>query len=349
MKKAQAQLHNAAQMWGASAHTEVRCCRCCCPHCFCLSVRAAGTPLQPPSVSITAGAEGATLLVCPSLEAAAALAAGQQQQQQPTVSPAGALASAQPLQQGGAVGLKPSGLSRHSPGPLSRISPPISRGLGAGAAGAGGPGVGHRAAGAVASPYSRCTLAASAAAADLLMEPCPGVGPKAGVVSATTAAAAAAGSAGLGMPPAAAAAAAGGGDAKRGLSRVSPSLARRSQELQRSSDGGGKGKLPTLARTSSELPLAGAQCDNAVSLGVDMRAGPLSSLGTGQDVAAAAAAAHASGSLGEGVTATAGAGRAGRQRQQQQQLRRSKSQRPLKASAGAAVGERRVGGGGGGH
>lgn len=307
----------------------------------------AGTPLQPPPVSITAGAEGATLLVCPSLEAAAALAA-EQQQLQPTLSlPAGALASPQALQQGGAaVGLKPSGLSRHSPGHPSRLSP------GQGAAGAGGPvgggGVGHRGA-AAANAYSRRGLAAAVAAADLLMEPFPGAVARAGV--APTEAAAAAGSAGPGLPAAAAAAAAAaaGGDAPRGLSRVSPPLARRSQELQqpsRGSDSGGK--LPTLARTSSGLPLAGAQFDNAVSLGVDMRAGPLSSLGTGRDTTAAAAAAHASGSLGEGAAAAAGgAGRAARQQQQRQQMRRSKSQRPLKASAGAAVGERRIGGSGG--
>lgn len=388
-----------------------------------LLVPAAGAPKQPLPVSITAGFEGATLLVCPSQSPSAAAAvaeppllpaaSGSTQMLLPS-SRSAAISSSQMLPQGsGSVGVKPSGPTRHSPGSLARISPaalgaPVpSKGLGPsmgpGHAGLGAGGV-HRTA---QNTYSRRNLAAAVAAVDALMEPFPGL------AAAATAAIAAGGGGGRLGPPAAGAAS--GADATPGraangpaaavaaagaagrLSRLSPaaagggmpplartsqgllqggipvlarksqgqeqggvpSLARRSQELQQQQGGSSRGsgeQLPSLQRTSSNTPLAGAQGDNAVTLGVDMRgAGPMGALGA-QDVASAAAAEHASGSLypdGERTSTPAAAAadseqHGGRAQQGRQQFRRSKSQRPLRAGVGTATGERRVGGGGGG-
>jgi hypothetical protein len=373
-------------------------------HVLCFVLFPAGTPQQRLPVTISAGAEGATLLVCPSRFPNSAQLSTAADQHPPAVGNTLLLPPGQGFgqgqnpastPQGTPGGLQPPMLTRHSPGSsLARISPVLAGRVGpqkgptGGVAGSPGMPVVQKLA---QNTYSRCNMAAAVAAADALMSPLPGSSTSA----ARLAAAAAAGGGGVGV---------GGGLARVSptpvVSRVSPSPGsltaaggtRGSLDNQQGraaataagaggvagGGGGAAGGPPSLSRTSSNLPLAGAQVDTAFSLGVDMRAGPMGSLSLGvqANLGSAVAAANGVGSvpaanggdasaaaadsadLPSSLTAAGGAaaaaGEGGEDQaaaeaaaavaaSRRQQLRRSRSQRPLHGTGGTQGGERHVG------
>jgi hypothetical protein len=365
----------------------------------------AGTPQQPLPVTISAGAEGATLLVCPSRFPDSAQLSTAADHHPPAAGNTLLLPPSQGFgqgqnpanvgSQGTPGGLKPPMLTRQSPGSsLARISPVLAgrvgpqKGVTGGVAGSPGmPGVMKLAQ----NTYSRRNMAAAVAAADALMSPLPGSSAAAARLAAVVAAGGGVGGVGGSLARV---------SPTPVVSRVSPSPGsltaaggaqgnsdkqQQGQAGRAASPAGGVagvgGGPPSLSRTSSNTPLAGAQVDTAVSLGVDMRAGPMGSLSLGlqSDLGAAVAAATGVGSVagggdasaamddgahlplslavvggaaagaGGGAAAAAGEGGEGQAAAEaaaasrRQQLRRSKSQRPLHGTGGTQGGERHVG------
>ncbi|KAF6264741.1 hypothetical protein COO60DRAFT_18214 [Scenedesmus sp. NREL 46B-D3] len=323
-----------------------------------LACAPAGLPRQPLPVTITAGPEGAMLLVCPSAAEEAAMAAGtaaealaaaqhtstgmrrpptaatrsaptrpargpQQQQQQ------------QQQQQALQMGSPRDGLAAANP--LLRVSSGSSRpgaGFGAAAAGmsrGGGGGAAAAAAGRAAglspqgsaSPFLRRTMA-TAAAADAVMEPMPGRGYGAG----PTAAAGAGTRPGPASNPAAAAA-----------SKGAPSLSRHSpttRDLARIS--------PIPVRRVSSQPLAGAAIDNRVLVGASSGGGAAAGAGVGGMESITSDQEHSSGEEQQQQQELVAPGTAAEQQQRQQaaaaalprgpEPRRTRSVKPLRAGGG---------------